>query len=185
MEEIKMFRYLGDITDLSHYIIKNFALDKNIAVDETLGNGGDCDFLSENFKKVYAFDIQVEAIEQYKKRNKDNVRLICDSHENIEKYIKEEIDVAIYNLGFLPGGDKSITTQAESTLKSIQGTLKILKSGGFAIITVYIGHNEGFCESEEVLKYVSYLPKDKFGVMLHKVINRSDKAPYLLVVEKK
>lgn len=180
-----MFRYLGDITDLSHYIIKNFVIDKNIAVDETLGNGGDCDFLSENFKKVYAFDIQSQAIEQYKKRCKDNVTLICDSHANVEEYINEEVDVAIYNLGFLPGGDKSITTKAVSTLKSIEGTLKILKSGGFAIIAVYVGHNEGVHESEEVLKYASSLPKDKFGVMLHKVINRSEKAPYLLVVEKK
>jgi len=48
-----MFKYLGNITDLSHYIIENFVVDKNIAVDETLGNGGDCDFLSESFKKVY------------------------------------------------------------------------------------------------------------------------------------
>lgn len=180
-----MFKYLGNITDLSHYIIENFVVDKNIAVDETLGNGGDCDFLSESFKKVYAFDIQSVAIEEYKKKNKDNVKLICDSHENIEKHITEEIDVAIYNLGFLPGGDKSITTEAESTLKSIKETLKILKNGGFAIISVYIGHNEGLRESEQILKYASSLPKDKYGVMIHKVINRSERAPYLLVIEKK
>lgn len=180
-----MFRYLGNITDLAHYIIENFVIDKNVAIDETLGNGGDCDFLSENFKKVYAFDIQSKAIDEYKKRCKGNVTLICDSHSNIEEYIKEEVDVAIYNLGFLPGGDKSITTKAESTLKSIESTLKILKSGGFAIIAVYVGHNEGLHESEELLKYASSLSKDKFGVMIHKVINRSDKAPYLLVIEKK
>lgn len=180
-----MFKYLGDITELSHYIISNFVKYKGVALDATLGNGGDCDFLSENFQKVYAFDIQSSAIENYKNRNKNNVNLILDSHENIEEYINEEIDVAIYNLGFLPGGDKEITTLAESTLKSIKETLKILKNGGFALIAVYVGHNEGQRESEELLKYASSLPKNSFGVMLHRVINRSENAPYLLVIEKK
>ncbi|MEG2288594.1 MAG: class I SAM-dependent methyltransferase [Clostridium sp.] len=180
-----MFRYLGDITDVAHYIIENFVIDRCIAIDQTLGNGSDCDFLSGKFKKVYAFDIQSTAIEKYKKKNKENVILIMDSHENIANYIKEEVDVAIYNLGFLPGGDKSITTHAESTLKSVEDTLKILKSGGFVLIAVYTGHNAGQYESEELIKYVGCLPKNKFGVMLHKVINRSENAPYLLVIEKK
>ncbi len=180
-----MFKYLGNITDLAHYIIENYVIDRDVAVDETLGNGGDCDFLSKNFKKVYAFDIQPLAIENYRRRCNDNVTLILDSHENVREYIKEEIDVAIYNLGFLPGGDKTITTHAESTLKSIVKTLEIIKSGGFAIIAVYCGHNEGLQESEEVMKLVRSLPKSRFGVMLHKVINRSENAPYLLVIEKK
>lgn len=180
-----MFKYLGNITDLSHHIIDNYVENKNVALDGTLGNGGDCDFLSDKFHKVYAFDIQETAIEEYKKKNKDNVALILDSHENIDKYISEGVDVAIYNLGFLPGGDKSITTMVDSTLKSIESALNLLNSGGFLIIAVYVGHEEGAKEGEALLQYTSKLPKSKYGVMLHKVLNRSELSPYLLVIEKK
>lgn len=181
----EMFKYLGNITDLSHHILSSYVENKVVALDGTLGNGGDCDFLSENFQRVYAFDIQEKAIDQYKQRNKKNVSLILDSHENIEKYINEGIDAAIYNLGFLPGGDKSITTKADSTLKSIGTTLKLLNNGGILIVAVYVGHEEGAKEGDALLEYTSKLPKDKFGVMLHKVINRSENSPYMLVIEKK
>lgn len=180
-----MFNYLGNITDLSHHIIDSYVNNKVVALDGTLGNGGDCDFLSEKFEKVYAFDIQSKAIEEYRKKSKGNVTLILDSHERVNEYIKEEIDTAIFNLGFLPGGDKSITTKVHSTLKSIEYTLNLLKSGGILIIVVYVGHEEGAKESEALLKYTRNLPKNKFGVMLHKVINRSETSPYMLLIEKK
>ena len=64
-----MFKYVGNISDLSHYIIKNFVFNKEVAIDGTLGNGYDSDFLSENFKKVYSFDIQEEACIKYREKN--------------------------------------------------------------------------------------------------------------------
>ncbi len=180
-----MFKYVGDISVVSHGIIEKYVGNKIIAVDGTLGNGFDCDFLSDHFKKVYAFDIQSIAIENYRAKNKSNVELIQDSHESLKEYIRENIDVAIYNLGFLPGGDKSITTNYSSTIKSIEAALHLLNSGGFVIIAVYIGHEAGAIEGEELLKFTSSLPKSNYGVMLHKFINRSEKSPYLLVIEKK
>lgn len=180
-----MFKYLGNITDLSHYIIENFVDNKGIALDGTLGNGGDCDFLSKIFDKVYAFDIQNEVIENYRNKNIHNVNLILDSHSNVKKHIKEQLDVAIFNLGFLPGGNKNITTMVDSTLKAIEDTLSLIKSGSILIIVVYPGHGEGKKESDALLNYTKALPKNEFGVMIHKVINRSEYAPYMLVIEKK
>jgi hypothetical protein len=185
VEENFMFKYVGDISNLAHHIIDMYSENKNVALDGTLGNGFDCDFLSENFKTVYAFDIQNVAIENYSKKNKENVVLINDSHENISKYINEEIDVAIYNLGFLPGGDKNVTTKADGTIKSVALALEMLKCGGFVTIAVYVGHEEGKKESEELLSFVSRLPKNIFGVMTHNFVNRSSNAPYLIVIEKK
>lgn len=43
-----MFKYVGDISKISHYIIDKFLENKNIAIDATLGNGYDTDFLSKN-----------------------------------------------------------------------------------------------------------------------------------------
>ena len=64
-----MFKYVGNISDLSHHIIKDFVSNKEIAIDATLGNGYDSDFLSEIFTKVYSFDIQEDACNRYKSKN--------------------------------------------------------------------------------------------------------------------
>jgi 16S rRNA C1402 N4-methylase RsmH len=180
-----LFKYVSDVSSLSQYIIKNYSIDNNVAIDGTLGNGHDTDFLSSIFNKVYSFDVQDIAIEKYSEKKKENVILIKDCHSKLKEYVKENVDAVMYNLGFLPGGDKSITTEVSTTLTSIESSIEILKPGGIITIADYIGHEEGKKEKNEVLKYVSNLPKDKYGVMLHKVLNRSEKAPQLIVIEKK
>ena len=159
-----MFKYVADISVISHSIIENFLENKNCAIDATLGNGHDTDFLKENFKKVYSFDIQEEA---------------CKS------YINEEVDCIMYNLGFLPGGNKEITTMHESSLKSIKDGLELLASGGIMTICIYTGHNEGKIEESCIMEYLQSIPKNKFGVMEHSFINRKNNPPKLVVVEKK
>jgi SAM-dependent methyltransferase len=180
-----MFRYVSDVSNLSHYIIKNFCKSFDCAIDATLGNGHDTDFLKDYFRKVYAFDIQRSAIENYMNRNTGNIELIHDSHENLAEYIKEEIDCIVFNLGFLPGGDKNITTKRDSTLKGINSSLNILKNGGIITIALYSGHAEGKEESEALLSWAATLSKNQYGVMHHTFINRSNNPPSLLVVEKK
>lgn len=179
-----MFKYVSDVSLLSHSIIKEYIEDKIVAVDATLGNGYDCDFLSSCFEKVFAFEIQKDACEKYIDKN-NNVIIINDSHHKIDEYIKEEINCVCYNLGYLPGGDKDITTVAETSLKSIQIALELLAPNGLMSIAIYRGHNEGKEEENCILKYLRELPKNKFGVMLHECINRSSTAPLLVIVEKK
>lgn len=179
-----MFKYVSDVSILSHNIIKEYVENKNVAVDATLGNGHDCDFLSSYFKKVYAFEIQKEACEKYIDKN-DNVIIINDSHHKIDKYVKEKVDCICYNLGYLPGGNKEITTLAETSLKSIQLSLELLSSNGIIAIAIYRGHNEGKEEESCIMQYLRDLPKNKFGVMQHECINRSNTSPLLVIVEKK
>ena len=179
-----MFKYVSDVSILSHNIIKEYVKDKNIAVDATLGNGYDCDFLSSCFKKVYAFEIQKEACEKYIDKN-NNVIIINESHHKIDEFVKEEISCICYNLGYLPGGNKEVTTLAETSLKSIQLSLEMLCPNGIMAIAIYRGHNEGKEEESCILQYLRGLPKNKFGVMLHECINRSNTSPLLVIVEKK
>lgn len=179
-----MFKYVADISELSHYIINNFLHQKNVAIDATLGNGYDTKYLSNNFKKVYSFDIQKEACENFIDSN-NNVTVICDSHDQFNKYIHEEVDCIMYNLGFLPGGNKCITTMHETSLKSIKDGLDLLKSGGFITICIYRGHDEGKIEESCILEYLECLPKSKYGVMIHSFLNRSKSSPLLAVIEKK
>lgn len=179
-----MFKYVSDVSILSHNIIKEYVKNKNVAIDATLGNGYDCDFLSSCFKKVYAFEIQKEACEKYIDKN-NNVIIINESHHKIDKFINEEVDCVCYNLGYLPGGNKEITTLAETSLKSIQLSLNLLSKNGIISIAIYRGHNEGIEEKNCIIKYLKTLPKNSFGVMIHECINRSEKSPLLIIVEKK
>ena len=180
-----MYRYVGNVSDLSHYIIEKFVINKNIAIDGTLGNGYDTDFLSSLFSKVYSFDIQEVACDNYIDKNIANVEVINDSHHLFKKYINEKVDCIMYNLGFLPGGNKEITTLHETSLASIKEGLDILNNGGIMTICIYRGHNEGKIEESCILEYLKNLPKNQFGVMVQSYLNRQDISPLLVVIEKK
>lgn len=176
-----MFNYTQSFIELYQSIVKNYVKNKKVAVDCTLGRGNDAIFLESIFEKVYAFEIQKEAIDDFKNKN-SNVIVLHESHEKIF-LIKEDLDFVIYNLGYLPKGDKTITTQAESTLISIKNAMKKLCKWGIIIIVTYPGHEEGKREQVELLKYLKDIDKSIWGVMHHEIINR-EKSPSLILIEK-
>ena len=107
-----------DLLKLHKHFILTHLKEGDVAVDFTMGNGYDTEFLSKTVGEsghVYAFDIQAQAVESTAKHLKEvgcpeNYTLIHDSHHNVKNYVKEPIKAGMFNLGWLPGGDKSITT---------------------------------------------------------------------------
>ncbi len=176
-----MFNYTQSFIELYRTIVENYVKIKNVAVDCTLGRGNDAIFLSTLFNKVYAFEIQEEAIIDFKEKN-SKVIVFKESHENIN-LITEDIDFVIYNLGYLPKGDKSITTNAESTIISVKNAMKKLCKWGIIIIITYPGHEEGKREQEELLRFLKNVDKSIWGVMSHEMVNR-EKSPSLILIEK-
>ena len=89
-------------------------------VDFTMGNGFDTVFLAKHCQQVYAFDIQPQALEMTQKRvgHMSHVKLILDSHENMDQYF-QSFDVGIFNLGYLPHASHHITTTLDSTQKAV------------------------------------------------------------------
>ncbi|WP_066873730.1 tRNA (mnm(5)s(2)U34)-methyltransferase [Clostridium mediterraneense] len=181
-----MFNYINSFNNIVHSIIENNIKNKNIAIDATLGNGYDTDFLKDRFSKVYSFDIQEKAVNSYKKKSIYNVEVILDSHEYFNKYISNDIkiDCIVYNLGYLPGSDKSITTKRESTIKSIEIALELLNPNGLILIAMYPGHEEGLREKEEILKLAKKLNTREYGVLYQEFINRPNNPPCLIIIEK-
>ncbi len=176
------------VTDLVKEILlkdKNI----NIAVDMTIGNGYDSLFLLDKLKVnyLYAFDIQDQAIENSKNLigPRDNLRIIKDSHENIDCYIKEEIDLAVYNLGYLPGSDQKISTNAQTTIKSLEILLRKLRKKARVILTVYYGHKEGIIEEAALSTYIKNLDPNKYSTMKITYPNKKNSPPYILIIEKK
>lgn len=158
----------------------------DICVDATCGRGNDTLFLAKEAKKVYSFDIQKEAIDYSKEYLKDyhNIEFINDSHENILKYVSEEINIAMFNLGYLPKGDKSITTKSQSTISSIDKTIKNLALNGVVSVVCYPGHPEGYIESKELLEYLRGINQKEYDIVRYDFINQINHPPFALIIEK-
>lgn len=48
-----------------------------------------------------------------------------------------------FNLGYLPGGDKTILTSPRTTVAALHAACRVLQSGGLISVMVYIGHPGG------------------------------------------
>lgn len=179
-------------TDIAKHIIDLKLKDGMVAVDATVGNGYDTFELAKRVGengKVIGFDIQEDAIKNTKKlltSNKldDRVHLIKDSHENILDYIDIKIDLAIFNLGYLPKGDHSIITKPDSTIKAIQSVLFSLKENGILIVVVYHGHSGGKEEKEKVENYLNNLNQREFSVLKMDFTNQRSNPPFVYCIEK-
>lgn len=161
------------------------------AVDFTMGNGHDTLWLSRAVGEgghVYAFDIQKQALEStsalLEKENVKNASLILDSHANVKSYVKEGICAGMFNLGYLPGGDKSITTRHESSLAAIDAGIELLLPDGGLLIAVYPGHAEGTVEGNLIREKLSALDRKKICCSEFHIVN-SPSSPFFYLVEKK
>lgn len=143
-----------NIISQTHQWIFNKLHQNSHIIDMTCGNGHDTKFLATHALKVTAIDIQKQAIENTKKRCKDfdNINYILANHASLDYENYGPIHGVIYNLGYLPHGDKSIITQTESTLESLNLIKDLVKD--FIVITVYPGHAGGDTEAMAVLNWI-------------------------------
>lgn len=174
---------LNRVRERMDYYVKENAL----VIDATVGNGEDTLYLANLTKKghVFGFDIQKKAIITTEKKLKEqevtNVTLFQQSHSVMQETLKTyigKISCITFNLGYLPKGDKTITTMAETTKKAIEDSLKLIHSHGVILITVYPGHKEGKEESEMLKEYL----KEKKATYYRNTKNEN--APYLIEILK-
>ncbi len=159
--------------------------------DLTMGNGHDTLFLSRAVGeggRVYAFDVQPAALESTAALLKregapENVRLICDSHHRAAEYIREPLCVGMFNLGWLPGSDRTVTTRRETTLPALQTAIGLLAPDGAVLMAVYPGHEEGRLEGEAVCDFLATLDRRQFCCSKLQLVN-SPTSPYFFLVEK-
>ena len=140
----------------SHDLRAYLSNKEKIAIDATLGNGHDSLFLAPLFKHVYAFDIQELAIKRSKQKlkNYNNITIILDSHSNLDKYVNN-VDLVLFNLGFLPGSDKKTATNSYTTIEAIKKSYSLLNTNGTIIIIGYSRHNGGKKEITDIEQYLN------------------------------
>ncbi len=139
--------------------------------------------------KVFAFDIQEEAIKVTRgllieQKMFDRVKLLHESHSKIASYISGGVKAVIFNLGYLPGSDKKITTQADITVQAVAQALNLLLEKGIIAITVYRGHDGGPEESLALINFLSGLSKKDFSVLQGIYLNQGEFSPYWIMIQK-
>lgn len=176
--------------ELVKLILKGIKGKVKIALDLTLGNGKDTVLIKEIIapEKIFAFDIQEEAINKSKEylKNYGNIEYIHDSHLYFDKYIKDvNIDVAIFNLGYLPGGDHNITTDYKVVIATIDKLLLKLSENGMIILTLYPGHREGMKEKINIEEYLSKMQQRNFNILKYEFLNQKNNPPFVITIGKR
>jgi hypothetical protein len=169
--------------------------DGALAVDATVGNGYDALFLGHRVGpkgKVLGFDVQKPALAGAREILKfvgsiNHVSLIHDSHTRVADYLPPgaAIDAAMFNLGYLPRGNRQIFTLPETTVAALDSVLLHLAERGRVTLLVYRGHEGGVPEYAAVRQFLEELPDDEWRV--EELVSTSDSptAPRLFRIEKK
>ncbi len=183
------------LTELAHTLVQAVLQPGDIAIDATAGNGHDTQFLAECVGPtgtVYSFDIQLAALAVTSMRlaaaSLNNVILFQRSHAEMPSALRDvrpgTVTAVMLNLGYLPGGDKRLTTQTASTITAIRDGLTLLAPGGIMTIVAYPGHRSGADEAVAVEKLLNDLSAAEFHVHEPSPTTVQSGAPRLFVVRK-
>jgi hypothetical protein len=181
-----------DLLDLQKHFILTHLKEGDVAVDFTMGNGHDTEFLSKTVGEsghVFAFDVQEQALASTSEHLRkvgcpDNYTLILDSHHNVKKYVDVPIKAGMFNLGYLPGSDKKVTTMRTTTLPAIEAAIELMDRDAIILVAVYPGHAEGDAEGKEICEYLSSLSRYKVCATRINILN-SPTSPFFIIIENK
>lgn len=184
---------MNNAVEILWQLVPGFLLPGDTAVDATVGNGRDTEALCRIVGpagQVYGFDIQTEALERARSLLEEAVPetpciLIQECHSSLKNHVTQPVDLVLFNLGYLPGGDKRITTTADTTLEAMTVALDLLKPGGKLAAVLYPGHEAGAAEAKAVIQWSSGLNQKTFSSLLLSYTNQINNPPQLLLIEKK
>lgn len=183
---------LKRVLQYAQYLLQQAIEDGELAVDATAGNGHDTLFLAQlvgENGKVYAFDIQQEAVNTTIQRLQDNslanrAVVLNEGHENVAQFIQQPVAAAIFNLGYLPGSNHTIVTKPNTTIQAIEELIKLLKIGGIIVLVIYHGHAGGKEEKDALMQYVRALPQKYIHVLRYEFMNQQNDPPFIIALEK-
>lgn len=161
-------------------------------IDATMGNGQDTCALARlvgDNGKVIAFDVQEAAVNKTRtllmqEGLLDRCELHLIGHEHVLQVVREPVKLAVFNLGWLPGGDKAVTTRWETTRTALEGCLQLLIPGGVCTICAYPGHGEGNRELQELIAFLSSIPPQAFNALHQQFINAGPGSPECFILQR-
>lgn len=192
MTDIVAIPLLRGPVPLTHSLLPVFLHEGDCAVDATCGNGHDTLQLAKLVGEtghVWGFDIQQQAIAATVSRlaqsvMMERVTLLQTGHEELSIIVKTPIQVALFNLGYLPGGERTIITRPETTISALKQSLELLASGGVIMITIYQGHSGSQEEQAAVESWAASLEIGSYHCWRMSQANVRPDAPYLMMIQK-
>jgi predicted methyltransferase len=179
------------LTTEAHRFIREVLRPGDLAIDATAGNGHDTLVLARCIAPdgiVLAIDIQHDAIERttalMDEHGRTNYRTFVGSHIIIDSLFpcKRSVGAVMFNLGYRPQGDHTITTQTASTIEALRMACEVIRVGGIVTVIAYRGHAGGAEETHAVRELVRALPTAEFET--HEV-DPVPTSPVLIVIRRR
>lgn len=180
----------------AHEALQNLIAAGDSVIDATVGNGHDTLFLARAVGEggtVYGFDIQEAALDTAYKRLQDEGLALRGSlyhagHEAmalaLPESVRGRIKAVMFNLGYLPGGDKARTTAINTTLAALEQAREMLTPGGAISVLAYTGHPGGREEAEAVKAWAAGLSPDFYDVQVEIPSSVSGSAPEWILLRR-
>jgi len=175
-----------------HYLLDATLRPGDVVVDATLGNGWDAALLARCVGPtgtLYGFDIQQVALDVTQVRLRDSgvsARLHLAGHETMSEHVDNEhagaIRAVTFNLGYLPGGDKTITTHAETTHAALKAARELLAPDGVISLVCY-RHAEGERELTLLREYLATWPQERYTCTETQFVNQQNTPPVAFFIK--
>lgn len=159
------------LVEQAHTLVGRVLRSGDLAVDGTAGNGLDALFLAECVGptgQVLAFDVQPGALkttgDRLKAQRHANFTLVNACHALLADHLPAgaQLGAAMFNLGYLPGGDQRITTQPRTSATAISAALDHLRPAGIVTVIAYTGHAGGLQEAQAVQELLDAIDTNRF-----------------------
>jgi len=184
------------ILEAAHFFAGRALEPGDTAVDATVGNGYDTEFLAQQVDRtgrVFGFDVQSEALRTTRRRLAEatasaRVTLIHAGHEDMTDHLPGAahgtVGAVQFNLGYLPGSSSDCITRPHTTVAALDEALCLLRPGGIITVVLYTGHEGGEEEAAAVEAWATGRERDQVDVLSYSFMNRRNDPPRLMVVEK-
>jgi predicted methyltransferase len=167
----------------------------DLVIDATIGNGHDTLYLAQIAGpegRVIGFDVQPVALARTHQRLESHglgrtVILHQQGHETLLECIAEQdigqVAAVVFNLGYLPRGDKTLTTRPKTTRAALTAAWSALRPGGLISLLAYVGHRGGAEELATVEACLPALAADQGGRILRQT-GHTPVSPVLLIAHR-
>lgn len=177
------------LTRKAHELIAEVVDLGDIAVDATVGNGHDTLFLAccvGSEGKVVGFDVQEKALDETRRRflcegvEDRHVELHHESHDQLASHVTpDSLAAVVFNLGYLPGSDKALITQMDTTLNALNQSVDCLRKGGTLSVMCYPGHAGGDIEAEAVKQWMDQHDGSTLDICCYQRKEAKSNTPFL------
>ena len=187
------FNPLPRAVGLVHQLLRDYVRVGDAVVDATCGNGHDAAFLAQRISSsghLYAFDVQAEAIKATERRLANlpysgEVTCLQECHSQMQRFVTSAVRAITFNLGYLPGSDKSCLTRPETTILALSQSIALLEESGILTVAAYAGHEGGREEARAVHAFMENLPQEEYEVVHYGFLNQRHAPPEVYAVVKK